>query len=119
MVDQEIQAKIRRRCGWLFNLGFSAFLVYVTFFDWCLSKTKADVAAGPDNISKLPWVHGQSNAEMVTGLVLIAIFMAGLSIVISQTWNRLVGRFLKVDDMSLGEAYAIVLWVLLIAIWEH
>jgi hypothetical protein len=55
-------------------------------------------------------------AEAITGWTLIGLFALGSCVVLWQSWNRLIARILRLPEITLGEAYAMVLLGALIAL---
>jgi len=116
MSDSETPAVLRKRCGWLFNAGLTFFVGFASVVNTLFGSATTKGTLGRTNLSLLPWVHGSFLAEAVTGLAIIVLFLALLSLFIWQTWNRLVARLFGPRKIQLGEAYTVVLWILLIAI---
>lgn len=109
-----LPVKSKKRCGWLFNTAFTIFFIYSIFVDYGFSEPKTQGTGDLDNLSRLPCFLGHPNMLMIADLTLLAIFIVGLCAAISSTWNRLVLRFLPLSEISIGEAYTIILWIFFI-----
>lgn len=116
MCNEQVSEDSGRRCGWLFNVGLTAFIAFLTFVDALFSNLKEGGSFGRTNLALLPWVRGSSTAEALTGLTIIALVLLMSCVFIWQTWNRLITRVLGLREIFLGEAYAIMLWIVLIAL---
>lgn len=110
------EGKHRKRCGWLFNVSLTLFVGFAFVIDSLFSNMQQRGSFGKTNLSLLPWVPGHPLAEVITGGTLLGLFALGSCVLLWQAWNRLITRIFRVPEITLGEAYAIMLLTVLVVL---